>query len=148
MSMKNSNDTSANRSCDLHVCSAVPPPLRTRVPQTEITTRNISWGIKTAGPSGSQPCNLHVPIVLKSGGLNILEPSGPVLACNGIALSLGCIEKWQLKFNFMSFSDVGLILLSNFPLHSIRPSFSFSLCSVFFPQITVFIFILLITFRD
>jgi hypothetical protein len=26
-----------------------------------------------------------VPIVLKSGGLNLLEPSGPLQACNGIA---------------------------------------------------------------
>jgi hypothetical protein len=31
-------------------------------------------------------CHLHVPIVLKSGSLNLLEPSGPVKACNGIAL--------------------------------------------------------------
>jgi len=30
--------------------------------------------------------NLHVPIVFKSGSLNLLEPSGPVQACNGIAL--------------------------------------------------------------
>jgi hypothetical protein len=29
-----------------------------------------------------------VLIVLKSGSLNLLEPSGPVKACNGIALSL------------------------------------------------------------
>jgi hypothetical protein len=29
-----------------------------------------------------------VPIVLKSGNLNLLEPSGPVQACKGIALSL------------------------------------------------------------
>jgi hypothetical protein len=33
-----------------------------------------------------QPCHLHVPIVLKSGSLNLLELSGPVKACNGIAL--------------------------------------------------------------
>jgi hypothetical protein len=32
--------------------------------------------------------NLYVPIVLKSGSLNLLEPSGPVQACNGIALPL------------------------------------------------------------
>jgi len=30
--------------------------------------------------------NLNVPIVLKSGILNLLEPSGPVQACNRIAL--------------------------------------------------------------
>jgi hypothetical protein len=29
-----------------------------------------------------------VPIVLKSGSLNLLEPSGPAKACNGIALPL------------------------------------------------------------
>jgi len=29
-----------------------------------------------------------VPIVLKSGSFNLLEPSGPVQACNGIALPL------------------------------------------------------------
>jgi hypothetical protein len=30
--------------------------------------------------------NLHVPIVLESGSLNLLEASGPVQACKGIAL--------------------------------------------------------------
>ena len=35
-----------------------------------------------------RPYHLHVPIVLKSGSLNLLEPSGPVQACNGIALPL------------------------------------------------------------
>ena len=29
-----------------------------------------------------------MPIVLESGNLNILEPSGPVEACNGIAFTL------------------------------------------------------------
>ena len=29
-----------------------------------------------------------MPIVLKSGSLNVLEPSGPVQACNGIVLPL------------------------------------------------------------
>jgi hypothetical protein len=29
-----------------------------------------------------------VPIALKSGSLDLLEPSGPVQACNGIALTL------------------------------------------------------------
>jgi hypothetical protein len=32
--------------------------------------------------------HVHVPIVLKSGSLNLLEPSGPVKACNGTALAL------------------------------------------------------------
>jgi len=35
-----------------------------------------------------------VPIVLKSGSLNLLEPSGPLQACNGIALPL---LKWKCR---------------------------------------------------
>jgi hypothetical protein len=33
-----------------------------------------------------QPYHLHVPIVLISGSLNLLEPYGPLQTCNGIAL--------------------------------------------------------------
>jgi len=32
--------------------------------------------------------DFHVSTVLKSGSLKLLEPGGPVQACNGIALSL------------------------------------------------------------
>jgi hypothetical protein len=35
-----------------------------------------------------KPCHFQVPIVLKSGSLNILEPSAAVKACNEIALPL------------------------------------------------------------
>jgi hypothetical protein len=45
-------------------------------------------GVNTAGANGWQPYHLHVPIVLKYVSLNLLEPSGPVQACNGIALPL------------------------------------------------------------
>jgi hypothetical protein len=45
-------------------------------------------GVKAAGALGWQPFHLHVPIVLKSGSLRILEPSGPVQTCNGIAFSV------------------------------------------------------------
>ena len=56
-------------------------------PLTEMSTRIFFFlGIKEAGTYGWQPYHLHVPIVLKSGRLNLLEPSGPVQACNGIAL--------------------------------------------------------------
>jgi len=57
-------------------------------PLTEMSTRNISCGVKAAGALGCQPYHLCVPIVLKSGSLNLLEPSGPVQACIGIALPL------------------------------------------------------------
>jgi hypothetical protein len=55
-------------------------------PLTETSTRNISWGIKAAGAQGWQPYHLHLPIVVKSRNLNLLEPSRPVQACNGITL--------------------------------------------------------------
>jgi len=57
-------------------------------PLTEMSTRNISWGIKAAGAKGWQPCQFHVPIVLKSGRLNIVEHSGSVQTSNGVALPL------------------------------------------------------------
>ena len=41
---------------------------------------------KAAGTYFWQPYHLHVPIVLKSGSLSLLEPTGPVQACNGNAL--------------------------------------------------------------
>ena len=56
-------------------------------------------GVKAAGVLVGQPYHLHVPIVLKSGSFNLLEPSGPVQACNGIALpfltSLAAIPFWN-----------------------------------------------------
>jgi len=67
--------------------------MRHRVPPTEMSTRYISWEVKVAGAYGWQPYHLHVPTVLKSGRLNLLEPSGPVQACNGIALPLP-ISTW------------------------------------------------------
>jgi hypothetical protein len=55
-------------------------------PLTEISTRNVSWGVKAAGAWGWQPYHLHVPIVLKSGSLSLLEPLWSAQACNGYAL--------------------------------------------------------------
>ena len=49
-------------------------------PLTEMSTRNISSAVKAAGVYGWQTCHLHVPIVLKSGSLNLLELSGPIQA--------------------------------------------------------------------
>ena len=57
-------------------------------PLTEMSTRNTSWGVKAPGAWGWQPYHLHVPIVLRSGSLNLLEHWEPVQACNGIALPL------------------------------------------------------------
>ena len=52
--------------------------LRSTQSVTEMTTRIIYWGVKAAGVYSWQPYQFHVPIVLKSGSLNLLEPSGIV----------------------------------------------------------------------
>ena len=45
-------------------------------------------GVKAAGTWGWQTHHLHVPNVMESGSLNLLEPSGPHRACCGTALPL------------------------------------------------------------
>ena len=57
---------------------------------TEMNTMNIYCGGKggrCVGMTTLPP--LRVLSVMKHGSLGLLEPSGPVQACNGIALSLG-----------------------------------------------------------
>jgi hypothetical protein len=61
------------------------PALGSTQPLTDISTRNISWGIKVVGALGWQPYHFHVPIVLKPWNLKSLETSGSVQACTGIA---------------------------------------------------------------
>ena len=73
-------------------------------PLTEMSTRRISWGkcgrcvrLTTLPP----PC----AVVMKSGNLNFLEPSGPLQACNGTDLPLSCRLAISIKYckcNFMS----------------------------------------------
>jgi hypothetical protein len=41
--------------------------------------REYFLGVKAAGEQGWQPYHLHVPIVMKYGSLNLLEPSRPVM---------------------------------------------------------------------
>jgi len=55
-------------------------------PLTEMSTRNIPWGVKAAGAYGWQPYRLHVSTVLKSGSFNFMEPFGPVQVRNVTAL--------------------------------------------------------------
>jgi hypothetical protein len=57
-------------------------------PLTEMSTRYNSWSVKASGVYGWQTYHFHVPIVLKPGSFNLLELSGLVKGCNGIALSL------------------------------------------------------------
>jgi len=66
--------------------------------QTEMSTRNIFPGGEggrgeAAGAYGWQTYHLHMPTVLKSRSLTLLELSGSAHACNGIALlSYSCIQ--------------------------------------------------------
>jgi len=69
-------------------------------PLPEISNRNISWGVTAFGAYGWQPYHLHVPIVLKSKNLNLLEPSGPVQACNGIAFSPR-LPTWTVEIGYL-----------------------------------------------
>jgi hypothetical protein len=69
------------------------PPGRTLAlgsnqPLLQLSTKNISSGLNAASAYGWQHYQLHVPIVLISGSLNLLEPSGRVQACTGIAVPL------------------------------------------------------------
>ena len=50
----------------------------------------------------TRPYRLRVPIVLKSGSLSLLEPSGPVQACNGIALPLLCLTSGNVVMSSFS----------------------------------------------
>jgi len=60
-------------------------------PVTEMSTRRISWG------KGSQCVRLTTSplscaVVMKSGNLNFLEPSGPLQACNRTAFTIAFIR--------------------------------------------------------
>ena len=60
-------DPTGIRSLDRPACSG--SLYRLSYPgRIEMSTRNISWGVKTAGAYGWQPYHLHVPIVLKNLG--------------------------------------------------------------------------------
>jgi hypothetical protein len=56
-------------------------------------------------------------MVLKAGGLNLLEPSGPVYACDGVALP------FIFKFTKM---DGDSLILNAFVIYKTEPSSCFS----------------------
>ena len=74
--------------------------------QTEISTTNISCGVKAACAEGWKIYQLHVPIVLKSGSLNFLEPSGHVQACNVTALA--CYTFYNFNTNFYTLHIISI----------------------------------------
>jgi len=54
-------------------------------------------GVKVAGAYGWQTYHLHVLIVLNSGSLYLLEPSGPLQACNGITFPYLIVQQYSCK---------------------------------------------------
>ena len=79
-------------------------------PLSEMGTRTISWGAKATGALNWQPYHLHVPTVLKFGSLSLLEPSGSVQACTGIALPFYLVMemRWYLRRRNWVFKVLGL----------------------------------------
>ena len=68
-------------------------------------------GLKAASAKG-WPHHLWVPNVMKSGSLNLLEPSGPHQACYGAPLPLPLCDPWKnLKANFISLKWQSCVLL-------------------------------------
>ena len=63
-----------------------------------LSGHTMALGVKPTGELRWQPYHFHVPIVLKSGSFNLLQPSGPVQACKGIALPLPLTDVEHTKF--------------------------------------------------
>ena len=61
----------------------------------EMSTRCISWGGK-GGRCVRLTLQPSCAVVMKSEDLNFLEPSGPLQACQGTALSFYTGQKWNL----------------------------------------------------
>jgi hypothetical protein len=76
--MKSSNDTIRNRSRDLAVCSAVPQPLRHRLPPYSVGTGIISR--EYSGQSVSQTTLLHQALRLRMGAALLLIPIHAIMA--------------------------------------------------------------------
>jgi len=79
-----------------HNPSGRPMALGLTQPLTEMSTRNVSWG-KGGRCLGLTTLTSSYAIILKSGILSLLEPSGSVQACNAIALPLHCFTSFTYK---------------------------------------------------
>ena len=89
-------------------------------PLTEMSSRNISWGVKAICVLGWHPYQIHVRTVLKSGSLKIQAPSGHVQNCNGTALHMTCYlhrGRRRCHVNGGYAGPRGLILLTTLAVH-------------------------------
>jgi len=84
----------------------------------KMSTRNISWGLKVAGEWGWRPHHLHMANVMKSGSLNLLEPSGPHRA------SYGTLFTFTFMILFTEWNDEARrrTILGLTPLYSLKSS--------------------------
>ena len=81
-------------------------------PLTEKNISSISWGkggrcvrLTTLPPSCA--------VIMKSGNLNYLEPSGLLRACNGTALPLTLLENFTKLFRILLLRDVAVKKMSS-----------------------------------
>jgi len=65
-------------------------------PLTEISTRNISWAAMTAGSKVWQTYHFHVPAVMKTVILSLLETSQPLQAWNRSCFSFNLKEEMHV----------------------------------------------------
>jgi uncharacterized protein with PQ loop repeat len=63
-----------------------------------------------------------VPIVLKSGSLNLLEPSGPVKACNGIGLPLDFTVMFTGNFCILTFEKASFFCIYSWFIYGVMAS--------------------------
>jgi hypothetical protein len=80
-----------SRWCHSHNPSGHTMVLGSTQPLTEMSIRNISYGVKAALSYGLQSYRPNVSTVLKSGSLKLLETAGPDQACTGTASPLPCL---------------------------------------------------------
>ena len=95
-----------------------PGNFRLVVQRTEMSARNISWGVKAAGAKGWQPYHLHVPITVLTLDAGLLArsqyPEGPATGHLDTGFSwFPCVYKRMLRW-FPSF-QVGTTCFSCSP---------------------------------
>jgi hypothetical protein len=89
-----------------------------------MSTRNIYFGLNVDSAKSWQSYHFCVSIFLKSGSLSILEPSGSVQACNGIAFNPQragkrvTLKSFVLKSFCIEAQNFPHVGLSNFIVHS------------------------------
>ena len=85
-----------------------------------LTQKRISWVVKETGAYVGEPYHLNISIFLKSGVLDLLDPSGPVQACNGMAFTLKIETPYDYLANCISSEESArlriLVLLASVPL--------------------------------